>query len=233
MLGCWLLNFLIIFLSIKTKEWSEIYKKAATSLENRDKKCQAAAELIEKDLIILGATAIEDKLQKVNLFFNQFKKINYIIDLFFKGVPQTVEMLLKAGIKVWVLTGDKIETAVNIGYSCKLLNSSTNLIYLVEENPKKLKQTLKNRLAEIPETQRGKENPIGLIIEGKVLATLFAPDVQKDFLSLATSCCTVICCRATPKNKSQLVDFVKVTTNECTLAIGDGANDVSMIQVKK
>jgi magnesium-transporting ATPase (P-type) len=142
-------------------------------------------------------------------------------------------MLLKADIKIWVLTGDKIETAVNIGYSCKLLNSNTNLIYLVDDNAKKLKQTLKNRLEEIPEVQRGKENPIGLVIDGKALATLLTDDVKPDFLMLATSCCTVICCRATPKNKAQLVEFVKYSTNECTLAIGDGANDVSMIQVRK
>jgi P-type E1-E2 ATPase len=64
-------------------------------------------------LIVLGATAIEDKLQL--------------------GVPNTIEMLKKAGIKVWILTGDKIETAVNIGYSCKLLSEKTNLVYLIDE----------------------------------------------------------------------------------------------------
>ena len=63
---------------------------------------------------ILGATAIEDKLQY--------------------GVPQTIEMLKKAGIKVWVLTGDKMETAVNIGFSCKLLSEDTTLIYLIEND---------------------------------------------------------------------------------------------------
>lgn len=141
-------------------------------------------------------------------------------------------MLLKAGIKVWILTGDKIETAVNIGYSCKLLSETTNLIYLVDDNPAKLRHILKTRLAEIPEGQRGKENPIGLVIDGKVLATLFSLKAQEDFLALATSCCTVICCRATPKNKAQLVEFIKISTKECTLAIGDGANDVSMIQVR-
>ena len=64
-------------------------------------------------MIVLGATAIEDKLQLC--------------------VPNTIEMLKKAGIKVWILTGDKIETAVNIGYSCKLLSEKTNLVYLIDE----------------------------------------------------------------------------------------------------
>lgn len=190
--------------------WNEIYIKAATSLQNRDKKCQSAAELIERDLIILGATAIEDKLQI--------------------GVPRTISMLLQAGIKVWVLTGDKIETAVNIGYSCKLLSENTSLIYLVDDNMNKLKNIIKNRLSEIPEVRRGKENPLGLIIDGKALLVLLSEELQNDFLLLATSCCTVVCCRATPKNKAQLVEFVKIRTKECTLAIGDGANDVSMIQ---
>lgn len=56
---------------------------------------------LEKELEIIGATAIEDKLQA--------------------NVGSTIDAIKKAGIKVWVLTGDKIETAINIGYSCKLL----------------------------------------------------------------------------------------------------------------
>lgn len=192
------------------KAWSAIYKQAATSLHNRDKKCQNAAEIIEKDLIILGATAIEDKLQE--------------------GVPKTIEMLIQAGIKVWVLTGDKIETAVNIGYSCRLLTETSTLIYLVEDNVLKLHNIVKSKLDEIPESQRGKENPIALIIDGKSLNCLLSKEIQYEFLRLATSCCTVICCRATPKNKAELVEFIKVHSEESTLAIGDGANDVGMIQ---
>ena len=68
----------------------------------------AAAELIEKDLFLLGATAIEDKLQE--------------------GVPDTIHMLQMAGIKVWVLTGDRQETAINIGLSCRLISESMNLV---------------------------------------------------------------------------------------------------------
>jgi phospholipid-transporting ATPase len=76
-------------------KWNEIYQRAATSLRNREKMLEEAAELIEKHLILIGATGIEDKLQS--------------------GVPETITMLKKAGMKVWVLTGDKIETAINIG----------------------------------------------------------------------------------------------------------------------
>jgi phospholipid-transporting ATPase len=51
-------------------EWSQIYHQAATSLQNRDKNLDEAAELIEKNLIVLGATGIEDKLQLVSFFLN-------------------------------------------------------------------------------------------------------------------------------------------------------------------
>jgi hypothetical protein len=115
-------------------------------------------------LSILSILSTTTLLQQPNLYPLKL----YSLSLFAQGVPKTIDMLLKAGIKVWVLTGDKIETAVNIGYSCKLLADTTTLIHLSEENPAKLKLILRSRLAEIPATQRGKENQLGLIIDGKV-----------------------------------------------------------------
>ena len=76
----------------------------------------ACAEEIEKNLLLLGASAIEDKLQK--------------------GVPESIAQLAKANIKVWVLTGDKQETAINIGFACMLLHNFMS-IYLANENSKK------------------------------------------------------------------------------------------------
>lgn len=77
---------------------------------------------------------------------------------------------------------------------------------------------------------RFKDGQCALIIDGKALLGCFQSDCRKDFLKLATICCTVICCRATPKYKALVVDFVRRSTGAVTLAIGDGANDVSMIQ---
>ncbi|KAG8806229.1 hypothetical protein FRC17_005113, partial [Serendipita sp. 399] len=77
------------------KEWSAIYDKAAQTINGRGEALDQAAELIEKNMFLLGATAIEDKLQD--------------------GVPDTIHTLQMAGIKVWVLTGDRQETAINIG----------------------------------------------------------------------------------------------------------------------
>lgn len=190
------------------EKWSQTYYQASTSLQNREKKIEEAAELIEKNLIVLGATAIEDKLQR--------------------GVPETITMLKKAGIKVWVLTGDKIETAVNIGYSCRLLTEETNPIYLIDERPDKLRQHLK--LGRDMAENRYKAGQCALVIDGKALLFCLMPEFREDFIKLALTCCTVICCRATPKNKALVVDFVKRHTGAVTLAVGDGANDVSMIQ---
>ena len=75
---------------------------ALFSIDNREALLEKVYNQIEKDLVLLGATAIEDKLQD--------------------GVPRTIANLRKTGIKIWVLTGDKQETAINIGYSCQLLS---------------------------------------------------------------------------------------------------------------
>lgn len=160
-------------------------------------------------MCLLGATAIEDKLQI--------------------GVPQTIETLLKAQIKIWILTGDKIETAVNIGYSCRLLQEKTSLIYLTnKDNLNDLLEQHCNSLNSLNDGDRLID--IGLIIDANVLSTLLLPDNCENFIRLALICRTVICCRATPKNKAELVELIKNRTKEITLAVGDGANDVSMIQ---
>jgi phospholipid-transporting ATPase len=91
------------------REWSAIYDQAAHTINGRGEALDGAAELIEKDMFLLGATAIEDKLQD--------------------GVPDTIHTLQMAGIKVWVLTGDRQETAINIGMSCRLISESMNLVW--------------------------------------------------------------------------------------------------------
>lgn len=95
-------------------KWRAQYHQAAVSLENRERKLEDVADKIERDLLLLGATAIEDKLQE--------------------GVPEAIEALLKADINVWVLTGDKQETAINIGYSCKLIVHGMPLILINEHS---------------------------------------------------------------------------------------------------
>jgi magnesium-transporting ATPase (P-type) len=106
----------------ETEAWLSKFKDASTSIENRDKKLTAVAYEIEKNLHIVGATAIEDRLQD--------------------GVPETIANLGKAGIKLWVLTGDKRETAIEIGYSTKVLSPKMHLTEIVDGPAQKVKTLL-------------------------------------------------------------------------------------------
>lgn len=359
-------------------KWRIEYQLAETSLEDRDAKKDRCYEQIEQDLELLGATAIEDKLQD--------------------NVPQTIANLMAANIKVWVLTGDKLETAINIGYSCELLNDDMCEIFVIdgcypEEVEKQLKRSQKqigkmlrkrqftntnkdqlnkefdislnddddepkwiinqakqrkkaasrvssssrkvrpsssayhhdtpttprksrkgraSRMSQIsspsispskpmkarggkskrapietvssnsinhqdlnnnnnnnnnqdnnnnnnqattiytidlPEerrsatfsqratpnpTQLGGGDPSGgfaLVISGHSLAHALCPNREQLFLSVASQCKSVICCRVTPLQKALVVDLVKRHKKVITLSIGDGANDVPMLKM--
>uniref|UniRef100_A0A8C9EX01 P-type phospholipid transporter n=1 Tax=Pavo cristatus TaxID=9049 RepID=A0A8C9EX01_PAVCR len=234
--------------------WNKKFMEASVATSNRDEALDKVYEEIEKDLILLGATAIEDKLQD--------------------GVPETISKLSKADIKIWVLTGDKKETAENIGFSCELLTDETTICYgedisallqtrlenqrnragssmhssLRMNEPffqgsrnraliitgswlneilleKKKKKKKKLRL-KFPRTAEEKQKQI----EKKRRAEAYKEQQQKNFVDLACECKAVICCRVTPKQKAMVVDLVKKYKKAITLAIGDGANDVNMIK---
>ncbi|KAG6744392.1 hypothetical protein POTOM_053112 [Populus tomentosa] len=271
--------------------WQCKFDDASTSLTDRAAKLRQTAALIECDLNLLGATAIEDKLQE--------------------GVPEAIESLRQAGIKVWVLTGDKQETAISIGLSCKLLapdmeqiiingNSENECRKLLADAKAKcgLKPSNKgsqyltcNKNAEmdhLERPERKEEAPISLIIDGNSLVYILEKELESEvkiillhliqhldlisnfnlyFLAfdtlssmsifvelslfginlillitssfmiplqlfdIATYCKVVLCCRVAPLQKAGIVDLIKSRTDDMTLAIGDGANDVSMIQM--
>nr|XP_057927431.1 probable phospholipid-transporting ATPase IM isoform X2 [Doryrhamphus excisus]XP_057927432.1 probable phospholipid-transporting ATPase IM isoform X2 [Doryrhamphus excisus] len=213
-------------------EWKRRHHEASTSLNDREGKLDRLYEEIEKDLLLLGATAIEDKLQD--------------------GVPQTVEQLSKADIKIWVLTGDKQETAENIGYAANLLREEMNDVFIVSGNsPEDVRQELRNaRTSMKPDasedpvflpprtlaksvaalTDEAVNGEYGLVINGHSLAYALERSMELDFLRTACMCKAVICCRVTPLQKAQVVELVKTYKQAVTLAIGDGANDVSMIK---
>uniref|UniRef100_A0A8D2Q2T6 Phospholipid-transporting ATPase n=1 Tax=Varanus komodoensis TaxID=61221 RepID=A0A8D2Q2T6_VARKO len=190
-------------------EWLNVYQRAAVSVQNRTLKLEESYELIEKNLQLLGATAIEDKLQD--------------------QVPETIETLMKADIKIWILTGDKQETAINIGHSCKLLRKNMGLLVINEGSLDATRETLSHHCSTLGDALR-KENDFALIIDGKTLKYALTFGVRQYFLDLALSCKAVICCRVSPLQKSEVVEMVKKQVKVVTLAIGDGANDVSMIQ---
>uniref|UniRef100_A0A8C1YNS5 Phospholipid-transporting ATPase n=1 Tax=Cyprinus carpio TaxID=7962 RepID=A0A8C1YNS5_CYPCA len=191
------------------QQWLEVHYRASTSVQNRALKMEESYELIEKNLQLLGATAIEDKLQD--------------------KVPETIETLMKADIKIWILTGDKQETAVNIGHSCKLLTKNMGLLVINEDTLDGTRETLSRHCSMLGDALH-KENDFALIIDGKTLKYALTFGARQYFLDLALSCKAVICCRVSPLQKSEVVEMVKKQVKVITLAIGDGANDVGMIQ---
>ncbi|XP_014674713.1 PREDICTED: probable phospholipid-transporting ATPase IA [Priapulus caudatus] len=190
-------------------QWKDMYHKASTSIQYREKNLEEAAEVIERNLMLLGATAIEDKLQQ--------------------GVPETIAALLKTDIKVWMLTGDKQETAVNIGYACKLLTHGMPVLMVNEETLDATRETVRRHMHDFGEHLK-KSNEVGLVIDGQTLKYALSCDVRQDFLDVALSCKAIICCRVSPMQKAEIVQMVKISYQAITLAIGDGANDVAMIQ---
>nr|XP_033949461.1 phospholipid-transporting ATPase IA isoform X1 [Pseudochaenichthys georgianus] len=191
------------------QQWLEILHRAGTSLQNRALKLEESYELIEKNLQLLGATAIEDKLQD--------------------KVPETIETLMKADIKIWILTGDKQETAINIGHSCRLLTKNMGMLVVNEDTLDRTRETLSHHCGVLGDALY-KENDFALIIDGTTLKYALTFGVRQYFLDLALSCKAVICCRVSPLQKSEVVEMVKKQVKVITLAIGDGANDVGMIQ---
>ncbi|KAF2719557.1 phospholipid-transporting ATPase [Polychaeton citri CBS 116435] len=194
-------------------EWLDVYNTAATTVSgNRAEELDKAAELIEHDFRLLGATAIEDKLQD--------------------GVPDTIHTLQTAGIKVWVLTGDRQETAINIGMSCKLISEDMTLLIINEEDSIATRNNIQKKLDAIRSQHAGgiEMETLALVIDGKSLTFALEKDMEKLFLDLAVMCKAVIACRVSPLQKALVVKLVKRHLKSILLAIGDGANDVSMIQ---
>ncbi|KAK3153697.1 hypothetical protein QOZ80_2BG0179880 [Eleusine coracana subsp. coracana] len=212
------------------ENWNEKFVQAKSSLRDRDKKLDEVAELIEKDLILVGCTAIEDKLQE--------------------GVPACIETLSAAGIKIWVLTGDKMETAINIAYACSLVNNDTKQFIISSETDaireaedkgdpveiaRVIKDTVKQKLKSFHEEAQHSlssmpERKLALIIDGRCLMYALDPTLRVDLLGLSLICNSVVCCRVSPLQKAQVTSLVKKGARKITLSIGDGANDVSMIQ---
>ncbi|XP_038146093.1 phospholipid-transporting ATPase ID isoform X2 [Cyprinodon tularosa] len=235
--------------------WSESHRRADKATDCREDRLAAAYDKIEQDMMLLGATAIEDKLQE--------------------GVQETIALLSLANIKIWVLTGDKQETAVNIGYSCKMLTDDMTEVFIISGHTvQSVRQELRRARERMIELSRAKDegtkgwaearfmgnglkdgqeedgrtgggskqlhSPCGdmdnisgefaLIISGHSLAHALEADMESEFVLTACACKAVICCRVTPLQKAQVVELIKKHKNAVTLAIGDGANDVSMIK---
>ncbi|GAA5851367.1 hypothetical protein JCM9279_001119 [Rhodotorula babjevae] len=244
--------------------WERKFHEATTLIEHRDEEMERLSDQLERGLDLLGATAIEDRLQD--------------------GVPEAIADLKRAGIKIWVATGDKLETAIAIAKTCNLLSRDMNLIVVKgggygEPNSaysqlrsalerffdaEGLAEQLEHQPPDAPQRPHGLrrsssfrrsqqlrrtqsavsgmsdivghdngERPggYGLVIDGSSLRHAFdEPYTKEMLLELATRCRAVVCCRTSPLQKALIVRLVKDGLGSMCLAIGDGANDVSMIQ---
>ncbi|THU78043.1 phospholipid-translocating ATPase [Dendrothele bispora CBS 962.96] len=244
------------------EEWNERYHEATVAIEDREEKIDRVSDELEQGLRLLGATAIEDSLQD--------------------GVPETIADLKRAGIKIWVATGDKLETAIAIGHSTNLINRDSNIVIIRggSENSRPVQDQIvaaiqeffpdcgldnkhtstrpslhRRSVSSVPasshnvnsslqlrRTETGIASIVGsdngdrpggfvLVIEGNALGNALNEEKTKDLLlKLAMLCEGVICCRVSPLQKALVLKMVKNGLGVMTLAIGDGANDVSMIQ---
>ncbi|KNC46549.1 uncharacterized protein AMSG_02984 [Thecamonas trahens ATCC 50062] len=193
---------------------AEHFDPAARALEHRDDKLAAAAAIIETELEYVCVTAIEDKLQE--------------------GVSDTISLLRKAGINVWVLTGDKQGTAINIAMSCELLTPAMQL-HVANEDTAEATVARLVALEKLVPVESEQEQ--AFVIDGHTLFHALEDKVgAATFEEVSTRCRAVIVCRATPLQKASVVKMVRVRKppgggpRALTLAIGDGSNDVSMIQ---
>ncbi len=186
--------------------WAEVYERATTSLVNRQAMIEDAGELVEEDFDLAGATAIEDKLQK--------------------GVPETIDKLQRANIKIWMLTGDKRETAINIAHSAHLCKTYSQVIML-QHDQGSLQNQIESALVEV---SNGRHTVI--VIDGQTLSHVEDNEaLSTAFFGLLFRADSVICCRASPSQKATLVKTIRdKIPKSITLAIGDGGNDISMIQ---
>eukprot|EP00357_Protocruzia_adherens_P031663 CAMPEP_0115028812 /NCGR_PEP_ID=MMETSP0216-20121206/36574_1 /TAXON_ID=223996 /ORGANISM="Protocruzia adherens, Strain Boccale" /LENGTH=1250 /DNA_ID=CAMNT_0002405169 /DNA_START=45 /DNA_END=3797 /DNA_ORIENTATION=- len=196
-------------------EWKKGEEKAQEDVNNREARLEEVYDQIERGMDLIGATAIEDRLQD--------------------QVGATIASLKEAGIKVWVLTGDKVETAINIGFSSQLLNDEMYQAVIDANSTSVCKDDFRKHIAEIKkeiaDCNKDEVFKAALVISGDALTCVLGDDTLRDLMSeMGDLVDVVIACRVSPKQKAEVVRLVRgVKPDVVTLAIGDGANDVNMI----
>ena len=184
--------------------WSKQWDEAQGKLEGRENAIKKVTALMENELVVLGCTGVEDKLQE--------------------GVPETLQMLNRAGIKIWVITGDKEETGIAVGKSCGLLEDCV-LIHVNGKTSMECHEMLTKANDQL-KVEIGIKH--GLIITANAI-DICVEECRNLFKQVATAVEVVMCCRSMPLQKSKIAKHVREITKKKCLAIGDGANDIPMI----
>ncbi|KAH9914070.1 aminophospholipid-transporting P-type ATPase [Epithele typhae] len=183
-------------------QFREAHHQASIKLEGRNEAmAQVVGDMLEHDLELLGLTGVEDKLQD--------------------EVKSTLELLRNAGIKIWMLTGDKIETATCIAISTKLVARNQ---YIHQVAKLKTSDEARDQLEFL-------QNKLDccLVIDGESLQ-LCLNMFKNEFIEIATKLSAVVACRCSPTQKADVARLIRHHTKKRVCCIGDGGNDVSMIQ---
>lgn len=194
-------------------EWLDNWTDALNTVTDRQVVVDAVANDIETDLIFIGATGVEDRLQD--------------------KVPETIRTLMKANIKIWMLTGDRYETALSTAFLSSLIDDSTVQLHLLVDNENVIIESLKNFISIINSGSKGSK--FALVLNGPVCEIILSPvflktDGKQLLIAVIGKCSTLLCCRLSPLQKALITVFAKEELKFVTLAIGDGGNDVNMIQ---
>ena len=191
------------------KQWSERYLMMKTNVNHTEEDIYKLYDEMEDNFKLIGSTAIEDELQD--------------------NVDKIINDMMLTGMRIWMLTGDKLDTAKNIAISCKLFKENMKIIEIKEHSTsEELKIELTNKSND--DAFDDDSIDVGLLIGGEELEKIFADtELLNLFFELSINCLSVVCSRVSPKQKGQLVNLIKSTERAVTLAIGDGANDVGMI----
>ncbi|KAK1149828.1 putative aminophospholipid-translocase [Aspergillus melleus] len=184
------------------QEFGGKYRQASLALQGRDAgMAKVIGEYLERDLELLGVTGVEDRLQR--------------------DVKPSLELLRNAGIKIWMLTGDKVETARCVAISAKLVARGQYIHTVAKVKDKSTAQETLDFL-------RNKTDCC-LLIDGESLALMLS-QFRSAFISVAVLLPAVVACRCSPTQKAEVADLIRHHTKKRVCCIGDGGNDVSMIQ---
>ncbi|XP_014666563.1 PREDICTED: probable phospholipid-transporting ATPase VA, partial [Priapulus caudatus] len=192
--------------------WRPAQRAAETAVAGREGALLRAACAAETEMRLLGATGVEDRLQE--------------------GVPACISALRAARINVWLITGDKRETAVNVAYSSRVFAADMKLLHLNACTAEAAALQMRAYAEEIAESTPAPPGGYALVVDGHALALALdrGGDAGAAFVELASRCAAVLCCRVSPLQKGAVVRLVKDSLGVLTLAVGDGANDVTMIR---
>ncbi|XP_073535012.1 probable phospholipid-transporting ATPase IIB isoform X3 [Phyllobates terribilis] len=183
------------------QDFENRYNQAKLSIHDRGLKVAAVVESLEREMELLCLTGVEDQLQA--------------------DVRPTLEMLRNAGIKIWMLTGDKLETATCIAKSSHLVSRNQDIHIF--------RPVSSRSEAHLELNAFRRKHDCALVIAGDSLEVCLKY-YEHEFVELACQCPAVVCCRCSPTQKAQIVKLLQQHTGRRTCAIGDGGNDVSMIQ---